>query len=116
MKTLSIGLLWAALCLAAAPEGKWMADAPGVSGTIEKTIFDLHVQGEKVTGSVVLSSGTIYPVERGSVKGDDVTFFITVKTDPDTKLTYNGKIAGQEIKFTRDGTGSKAQLVAKPMQ
>ena len=117
MKFLSIGLLCAALCLAAAPEGKWVADAPGINGTLEKTIFDLYVQGEKITGSVVLANGTIYPVERGAVKGDDVSFFITVKVDPDTKMTYAGKIAGQEIRFTHsmEGAGSKTEFVAKPL-
>jgi hypothetical protein len=119
MKSLAICLLWTStLALAASPAGKWTADTPGMSGNLEKTTFDFQVEGNKLSGSVIFASGNSYAIQDGSVQGDDLSFHITVKMGRDTKLIYTGKLAGEEIKFTREmeGLGRRAEFTAKRLQ
>jgi hypothetical protein len=116
MKSLTICLFCTSvLALAAAPAGKWTADTPGMSGNLEKTTFDFRVEGDKLSGSVILASGNSYAIEDGSINGDDLSFHITVKMGRDTRLIYTGKLAGEEIKFTREmeGIGHRVEFTAR---
>jgi hypothetical protein len=99
------------------PDGKWTGEAPGMDGSPAKTTFEFQVDGDKLKGNVILASGTSYPIEDGTIAGDEIRFHITVKMGRDTKLVYTAKVEGDEIKFTREmeGTGRKVEFTAKPV-
>jgi opacity protein-like surface antigen len=110
MKT---GLILWALALTLAPSafaadvtGKWTAQVPGRDGQTRETTFNLTAAGEKLTGTVSGRSGD-NPITEGTVKGDDVSFAVKVNFGGnDVKLLYKGRVAGDEIKFTRTREGS----------
>ncbi len=93
--------------------GKWVAQVPGRDGqTVEQT-FTFKVDGEKLTGSVSGPRGDV-PITDGKISGDDLAFTLVVQ-DNTVKLLYKGKVAGDEIKFTRqrEGRDQTQEFVAK---
>ena len=56
------------------------------------------------------------PISDGKVKGDDISFSMTLSFQGnEMKMTYKGKLAGDEIKFTRqrEGTDQSTEFTAK---
>ena len=95
--------------------GKWTAQVPGRDGQTRETTFDFKVDGEKLTGTTSTPGGDV-PISDGTVKGDDVAFNVAMSFNGnDVKLVYKGKVAGDEIKFTRQREGGDrvAEFVAK---
>ena len=95
--------------------GKWTAQVPGRDGQTRETTFDFKVDGEKLTGTTSTPGGDV-PLSDGTVKGDDVAFNVAMSFNGnDVKLIYKGKVAGDEIKFTRQREGGDrvAEFVAK---
>ena len=85
--------------------GKWTAQVPGRDGQTRETTFDFKVDGEKLTGTTTTPGGDV-PLSDGTVKGDDVAFNVAMNFNgQDVKIIYKGKIAGEEIKFTRQREG-----------
>jgi len=117
VKKLALLLATVIVCVGSPPEGKWEGAAPGMDGNPAKTTFEFQVDGEKLKGNVILSSGTSYAIQDGTVAGDDIRFYITVPMGRDTKLIYTGKVQGDEIRFTREmeGMGRKVEFIAKPV-
>jgi hypothetical protein len=116
-------LLAAALATAAFPllgadiTGKWKADFETQIGHL-KYVYDLKADGEKVTGKAFRDrDGEKSEIELtdGKLKGDDISFVETVKfQDQDIRIEYTGKVAGDEIKFTRKvGDFATTEMVAK---
>jgi hypothetical protein len=78
--------------------GKWQAAAaPGTTW-----VFDLAVEGNKVTGTVSQTGGKeeSAPIYFGSIEGNAVTFKVT-SPDGDRIITFVGKITSAEIGFAR---------------
>ena len=95
--------------------GKWTAQVPGRDGQTRETTFDFKVDGEKLTGTTSTPGGDV-PLTEGTVKGDDVAFTVVANFGGnEVKLLYKGKVAGEEIKFTRQREGGDrvAEFVAK---
>ena len=109
-------VLAATLALQAADiTGKWTAQVPGRDGQTRETTFDFKVDGEKLTGTTTTPGGDV-PISDGTVKGDDVAFTVVANFGGnEVKLLYKGKVAGEEIKFTRQREGGDrvAEFVAK---
>jgi hypothetical protein len=84
--------------------GKWKADFETGIGHL-KYVYDLKADGEKVTGKAFRDrDGQNSEIELtdGKLKGDTLSFVETVKfQDQDVRIEYTGKVAGDEIKFTR---------------
>ena len=81
--------------------GKWTAQVPGRDGQTRETTFNFKVEGEKLTGTTTTPGGDV-PLSDGTVKGDDVAFNVVANFNgQDVKIIYKGKVAGDEIKFTR---------------
>jgi hypothetical protein len=60
------------------------------------------VDGEKLTGKTKSQFGES-EITAGVVKGDDITFVENLNYEGmPLKITYKGKISGDEIKFTRN--------------
>jgi|SRR5260370_21441278 hypothetical protein len=112
--------LFAFSALAADISGNWKATAEGPNGALERT-FTFKQDGNKVTGETMSSFTGKSTITDGKVEGDTVTFTIAAKIgDQDVTLSYKGKIAGAEIKFTSEisgggGGGTPIQWTAKKM-
>jgi hypothetical protein len=76
--------------------GKWKGSLASPNGELETTMV-FKVDGEKLTGTVTNMYGE-EQITEGTVKGDDVNF-IVLAGGGQFKLTYKGKVTGQDIKF-----------------
>src|SRR6266550_601679 len=84
--------------------GTWKAEFETQRG-LQKYTFTLKQDGTNVTGKAnVERDGEKREAElkEGKVEGDTITFFEPLKIqDNELRITYTGKISGNEIKFTR---------------
>src|SRR5436190_10272882 len=132
MKTY-LALLTFAVCSlsvsAADVTGTWKAEFETQRG-LQKYTFTLKQEGTNVTGKASAErDGQKREAElkEGKIEGDTVTFVEPLKIqDNDIRITYTGKISGNEIKFTRkvgdfgsseatakrEGTGPKADAAS----
>jgi hypothetical protein len=107
-----IGLLLVlAIGLSAAdPTGKWKAQVPGRQGNLREVTFTFKATGANLTGSITGRQGNEIPISDGKINGDDISFTVTQEFGGNTvKQNYIGKIAGDEIKFKREGGQGPAQ-------
>ena len=94
--------------------GKWTAQAQGADITIT-----LKVDGTALTGTLDNSMAGPTDIKDGKIEGDTVSFYVVRKiNENDMKITWTGKVAGDEIKFTRKteggmGGGNPEEIVAK---
>ena len=105
----------AASVQAADVTGKWTAQVPGRGGQTRETTFNFKAEGEKLTGTMSGMQGD-QPIADGKLKGDDISFSMTLSFQGnEMKMTYKGKLAGDEIKFTRqrEGTDQSTEFTAK---
>lgn len=111
-------LAWVCLRLHAADlTGQWKAEFDTQVGKQTYT-YDLKAEGEKITGK---ATGDIngqnrrtVDLQEGSLAGDTVTFVESFQFQGnDIRIRYTGKVAGNEIRFTRQvGDIATEQLVA----
>ena len=88
--------------------GKWTAQVPGRGGQTRETTFNLKAEGDKLTGTVSGMQGD-NPISDGKISGDEVSFKVKVSFNGnDFTMAYKGKVAGDEIKFTRTIEGREA--------
>jgi hypothetical protein len=89
--------------LAADFNGTWTAAIDTQVG-VQNYTFTFKVTGEKLTGkakSAFANADT--EITEGVVKGDDISFVENlIYEGMPLKITYKGKISGDEIKFTRN--------------
>ena len=120
MKTHTTLLILEALslsALAADVTGTWKAEFDTPRG-LQKYTFTLKQDGASVTGKAnVERDGEKREAElkEGKVEGDTVTFVEPLKIqDNELRITYTGKISGNEIKFTRKvGDFGSTEAMAK---
>ncbi len=92
--------------------GKWKGDLQGPDGNALEINFDFKVDGEKLTGTVTNTYGE-EQITDGVVKGDEISFII-LAGGGQFKLTYKGKVDGENIKFhVVIGEMGEGDLVAK---
>ena len=98
--TLAI-LVLCAIALAADFNGTWTAAIETQVG-VQNYTYTFKVVGEKLTGKTKSQFGES-DITEGVVKGDDISFVENlVYEGMPLKITYKGKISGDEIKFTRN--------------
>lgn len=110
-KTFLIGIFvigFAALCLAADPNGKWEGAINTPNGEI-KLVFTFKVDGDKLSGTVESPRGE-RPITDGKVAGDDLSFKVTAG---DNVMTYQGKMAGNTINMKSQGPRGEREFVLK---
>ncbi|MFN7925277.1 MAG: hypothetical protein U0Q16_34585 [Bryobacteraceae bacterium] len=114
MKQFLLGILVAAAAMAADVTGNWKATAEGPNGAMERT-FALKADGEKLTGETVSSFAGKSQIRDGKVKGDDLSFVITINIQGnEMEVAYKGKVVNKdEIKFTADVGGNTIEWMAK---
>jgi len=103
--------------LAADITGTWKADFETQRG-LQKYTFTLKQDGTNVTGKASVEregEKREADLKEGKVEGDTVTFVEPLKIqDNDIKITYTGRISGNEIKFTRKvGDFGSSEATAK---
>ena len=97
--------------------GKWKAEFDTQVG-VQKYTFDLKAEGEKLTGKASferMDAKGEADLQDGKVKADDISFVETLDFQGNkVPITYTGKVAGDEIKFTRKvGDFATEEFVAK---
>jgi hypothetical protein len=113
---LAVTILVAGMTLtafAADVAGQWTATFNTQIGEQHYT-YTFKVDGEKLTGTAKNDMGSS-EIQNGTIKGDDVSFVENLDFNGNKiEITYTGKIAGDEIKFTRKvGDFATEELVAK---
>ena len=85
--------------------GTWKAEFDTQIG-LQKYTFTFKQDGTKITGKAISDiEGRKQEVELqdGKLDGDTITFIeILPFQDTDIRISYKGKISGDQIKFTRD--------------
>jgi hypothetical protein len=104
------------LCLTAANatdlNGQWKGDMKTPDGGTLEINFNFQVNGEKLTGTVANTYGE-EQITDGSVKGDTISF-IVMAGGGEFKITYKGKVVGEELKFNVTiGDMGEGELTAK---
>ena len=99
-----LGLVLLASAWAADVTGKWVAQIPGRQGASETT-FNFKVDGATLTGTMSSPQGES-AISEGKVNGDEISFVVVRKMgDNEMKTMWKGKVAGDEIKLTREFQG-----------
>jgi hypothetical protein len=98
-------------------DGKWKAEFDTQIG-VQKYVYELKLDGDKLTGKATFERGDqkgSVDLTEGKVAKDEVTFVEPLKfQDQEIRVVYKGKLAGDEIKFTRAvGDFATEELVAK---
>lgn len=106
---LSVCSLLAGAMLACAAKGgvngKWIAQVPAREGQTRESTFNFKADGNKLTGTVSGRQGD-NPISDGEINGDEISFTVTADfRGNEVKLLYKGKLAGNEIHFTRTREG-----------
>jgi hypothetical protein len=78
--------------------GKWQGTMQAPDGQGLEINFNFKLDGEKLTGTAASSYGE-EQITEGTVKGDAISFII-LAGGGQFKLTYKGKVVGEELKFT----------------
>lgn len=93
--------------------GKWTAAIDTQIG-VQNYTYELKVEGEKLTGRAKSQFGDT-AISEGMVKGDAISFVEILDFQGQAlRITYTGKVAGDEIKFTRKvGDVATEEFVAK---
>ena len=93
--------------------GKWTAAIDTQIG-VQNYTYEFKVDGEKLTGRAKSQFGDT-AITEGTVKGDQLFFVenLDFQGEP-LRITYTGKVTGEEIKFTRKvGDVATEEFVAK---
>jgi F5/8 type C domain len=105
-------------CVARAADvsGKWLAEFESPIGHLKYT-FDLKADGGKLTGKAIREQDgqkSETEIKEGKIAGDDVSFVEVLNFDQEIRIEYTGKLAGDQIKFTRKvGDFATMEVVAK---
>lgn len=109
-----VGLATSIAALGADIAGNWKATANGPQGSMERT-FAFQVDGERLSGETVSSFVGKSEIREGSIKGDDLSFVITINIQGNQMdARYTGKVVGDdEIKLTSRAGEFEIEWVAK---
>jgi hypothetical protein len=101
---------------AADVSGKWNSEFESPIGHLKYT-FDLKADGQKLTGKAIREQDgqkTETELKEGKISGEDVSFVEILNFDQEIRIEYTGKLAGDQIKFTRKvGDIATMEIVAK---
>ena len=110
-------LIGTGLAQAAELAGKWLAEFDSQIGT-QKYSYEFKVDGTKISGLATfehsMGKGTAELIEI-KLSGDDLSFVEPMKfQEQEIRVSYTGKIVGDEIKLTRMvGEFATEEIVAK---
>lgn len=106
MKT-KIQLLVVAVVVGVMASTAWAADINGkwkgsidFMGQAAEVGFTFKANGSELTGTHTGPQGNTYPISEGKIEGDKITFVVNVTGQMAVKISYEGKIVGEEVKLT----------------
>jgi len=92
--------------------GTWTASFDTQVG-VQKYTYTFKVDGDKLTGRAKSENGDT-EIQEGKVNGDEISFVENLNFQGmPLRIEYKGKLAADEIKFTRNVAGITEELVAK---
>jgi hypothetical protein len=106
---LLLSILALTVALAADFNGRWEGAPKLPNGDEIKLFFNFKVEGEKLTGTFETPNGDV-PLTDCKVKDDQIWFTVTLG---DTKITHEGKIAGENINMKSHGPWGDSEFVLK---
>ena len=111
--TLNLG----GLGFAADFSGKWKSEFESQIGHLNY-VYDLKADGTNLTGKAIRElegQKTEVELKEGRINGDEISFVELVRReDLEMRIEYKGKLAGDELKFTRKvGDFATLDIVAK---
>jgi hypothetical protein len=115
---LTVAILAGMMCAYAADiTGTWTTQFDSQVG-VQKYTFEFKVDGTKLTGralSNIAGADAKTELTEGKVTSDEVTFVENLNYQGmELRITYKGKISGDEIKFARTvGDSGGEEFVAK---
>ena len=122
IRMLAMGLIasLAALpALAADIDGKWNANVDTPQGALA-LVLEFKADGEKLTGTISNDMMGNLPISEGTVKGNEVTFKLSIDAGPAGAITvaYKGAVKGDDLtlvsKFDAgQGEAMETELLAK---
>jgi hypothetical protein len=87
--------------------GTWIAQVPDPRGVIYERIFTFRISGENwrgdstVIGTLKGRHDILYAISEGIIIAETISFAVYYPTPwGAVRINYNGKISGDEIKFT----------------
>jgi hypothetical protein len=96
-----IGMTITGVALGADITGTWKAAFETQIG-VQNYTYTFKVEGNKLTGHVK-SEYSDTDIQEGTINGDDITFVENLNFEGmPLRIVYKGKIAGDEIKLTRN--------------
>ncbi len=112
-----LGMAFCGVAQAAEIDGKWKAEFETQIG-VQKYVFELKADGEKLTGKAVgvrETDTSDTAITEGKIVNGTVSFVEILKFDgTDLRIEYKGKLAGDELKLSRNvGDMATEELVAK---
>ena len=117
LAVVGVAFLCALPARAADVTGKWKAEFDTQVG-VQKYSYDLKAEAGKLTGKASferMGQKGEADIKDGKVDGDDISFVEMLDFQGNqVPITYTGKVAGDEIKFTRKvGDFATEEFVAK---
>lgn len=94
-----LAVLLAASAFAADVSGKWKASFPGPDGQSMELVFDIKVEGAKMTGTATSPMGQI-PISNGSLEGDKISFDVDAGG---MIINHKGTVSGDTMKLKVSG-------------
>jgi hypothetical protein len=92
--------------------GVWKVEMVGSDAKTE-TLLNVKMKGQTLTGTLKTPHGE-FPIENGSVDGQDLFFNVVVKRDDySLKTTYRGHLFSEEIQFSVEAGERMLQLIAR---
>jgi hypothetical protein len=103
-------LVLAVTASAADVSGTWKAAIETPNGPFETT-FQFKAEGDKLTGSTSNRFMQDAPISEGRIDGDQISFVVSSTFNGnDVRVSYKGKVAGDEIKLTVEIAGRDGAL------
>jgi hypothetical protein len=89
----------AGLAFAADIDGNWKGSMD-MMGQATEIGFTFKANGSELTGTHTGPQGNEYPISEGKIEKDTITFVVKVTGQMEMKISYEGKIVGEEINLT----------------
>lgn len=97
------------LCLGADFNGRWEGTVKGPNGEDIPLVFNFKAEGEKLTGTIETPMGE-QQISEGKIKGEEIWFAVEFG---DTKITHQGKMAGDVINVKSHGPWGDGEFTLK---
>jgi hypothetical protein len=112
--SLSLLLTFAFAALAADVNGKWTSTVPGRDGGTREVVYNFKADGDKLSGTMSGFGGQELALQDGKISGDTLNWVVKMEFGGNSmEMKYSAKVAGDEMKITREGGRGPQESTAK---